>query len=272
MANALMVPSHWNKTIFRQCGVTPPIWVIPYICEEPSQETISKKRWRIPTRDYLFYTINVWSERKANLKTIGAYLKAFTDKDDVTLLIKTGIRDDTKFKPGPFWRYFQSLLFDNVYRSMIPLLRKFPSPARIMLIPKFLKDKDIRFIHQRGDCYVSLCRSEGWGMGAFDAATRGKPVIMTGYGGQVDFLSPDMAYLVDFRLVPVKTLSSSYTSNQHWAEPDVDHGAQLMRRVYENKEQASHKGTQLKAYICENFRTDKISKQLEKALMWSDHC
>ena len=31
-------------------------------------------------------------------------------------------------------------------------------------------------------------RAEGWGLGAFEAAQLGKPVIMTGYGGQRDFL------------------------------------------------------------------------------------
>ena len=37
-------------------------------------------------------------------------------------------------------------------------------------------------IHAIGDCYVSLTHGEGWGMGAFDAATLGKPVLITGWG------------------------------------------------------------------------------------------
>lgn len=266
MVDGLMVPSRWNKTVFEQSGVTSPIWVIPHICETPPQPINLRQRWGIPAQDYVFYTINVWTERKANLKLIEAYLKAFNSNDNVTLLIKTGIRDDSKSKPGWFWRYFQSLLWDNVYMSVFPIYRKFRSPARIKLVPRFLKDRDIQFIHQRGDCYVSLCRSEGWGIGAFDAAALGKPVIITGYGGQLDFLPSNLAYLVDFTLVPVQSTLSSYTSDQHWAEPNVEHGAKLFRQVYENRDEASHKGAMLKTFIHEKFQSSVVAEQLMDVL------
>ena len=264
--DGLMVPCNWNKEVFKECGVTTPIWVIPHICKARSEPINSQRRWGIRSKDYLFYSINAWSERKANSKLIEAFLRAFTSGDKVTLLIKTGFRDGTRFKPGSFWRYFQSLFLDNVPMRVYALRRKYPSPARIKLITRHLKDQDVRFIHQRGDCYVSLCRGEGWGLGAFDAAAAGNPVIMTGYGGQLDYLSPDLAYLVDFSLVPVRSRLYSYTRDQNWAEASVEHAAQLMRRVFENQEIASTKGVQLKAVIDTNFNKSVIAKRLMGAL------
>jgi glycosyltransferase involved in cell wall biosynthesis len=117
-------------------------------------------------------------------------------------------------------------------------------------------------LHERGDCYVSLCRSEGWGLGAFDAAARGKPVIMTGYGGQTEFLSEDSAYRVDYRLVPVRAgfFQHSYTPDQNWAEPDLDHASRLFRHVFENREEARRRGCALGKHVRNSFDAGAVAK------------
>jgi hypothetical protein len=86
-------------------------------------------------------------------------------------------------------------------------------------------------IHTIGDCYVSLTHGEGWGMGAFDAATLGKPVLMTGWGGQLDYLGEDYPGLIRYRMTPVSGWlpHASYQPNQRWATPDIGHASELMR-------------------------------------------
>jgi glycosyltransferase involved in cell wall biosynthesis len=120
-------------------------------------------------------------------------------------------------------------------------------PAILLVADDRLPAADIDALHRRGDCYVSLSRSEGWGLGAFDAVAAARPVIMTGYGGQTDFLSPADAYLIDFQLVATSdpANAASYGPAQHWAEPDPAHAAQLMRQVYEHREEARAKGRRL---------------------------
>ncbi len=264
--DGLMVPCQWNKRVFEQGGVTAPIRVIPHIAEPPCEPTQLRNKWGIPDEDFVFYTTNVWSERKNLPKLIEAYLQTFQASDPVTLLIKSSIRDDTKYKPGLFWLYCQSLTVDSVRASVNTIRQKYSSPARIKLIARHLKDIDMQSIHQRGDCYVSLCRSEGWGLGAFDAAALCKPIIITGYGGQLDYLPPDLSYLVDFRLIPVQTQSSSYTSDQYWAEPDVEHAANRMREVYNNKEEARKRGKVLANNISQFFNEEIIMNKLLDAL------
>jgi ADP-heptose:LPS heptosyltransferase len=41
------------------------------------------------------------------------------------------------------------------------------------------------------DCYVSLTKTEGFGLGVFDAYQSKKDVIVTGYGGQIEYLQKD---------------------------------------------------------------------------------
>ena len=48
------------------------------------------------------------------------------------------------------------------------------------------------------DCYVSLHRSEGFGLTVAEAMLLGKPVIATRYGGTLEFMNDDNAYLVDW--------------------------------------------------------------------------
>ena len=95
-------------------------------------------------------------------------------------------------------------------------------------------------LHERGNCFVSLCRSEGWGLGAFDAAASGNPVVTTGFGGHLDYLA-GTDYLVRFDLVPVDDPAGypSYAPDQHWAEPDLDHGAELLRHVMAHRDEAA---------------------------------
>ena len=40
------------------------------------------------------------------------------------------------------------------------------------------------------DCFVSLHRSEGFGLGMAQSMYLGKPVIATGYSGNMDFMKP----------------------------------------------------------------------------------
>ncbi len=97
----LMVPCSWNQQVFKRCGVTPPISVIPHIAA--SEEPDGRRGFRgIPDKNYVFYTIGAWTTRKAPWKTIACYLQTFSARDPVTLVVKTSKRDFTRPK---IWRF-----------------------------------------------------------------------------------------------------------------------------------------------------------------------
>ena len=82
------------------------------------------------------------------------------------------------------------------------------------------------------DCYVSLHRSEGLGLTMAEAMALGKPVIATGYSGNLHFMTPDNSYLVDYSRVAVPSGCDPYPAGAKWAEPDAEQAAELMRLVY----------------------------------------
>ena len=190
---------------------------------------------------------------------IKAYWYAFQNDENVALVLKTyrnSYEDSEK----------------EMVRKILTQLKKLTpmdKHPKILLIPDMLTEDEMHGLHARGDCYVSLDRGEGFGLSPFTAGACGKPIIVTGWGGTTEYAKPDNSYLVDYMLTPVAGMPWSpwYRGDQLWAEPDVVHGANLMRQVYENKEEAVSTGEKLKAHIADNFTwkhiADKLVKEIE---------
>jgi glycosyltransferase involved in cell wall biosynthesis len=99
------------------------------------------------------------------------------------------------------------------------------------------------------DAYVSLHRAEGYGLTMAEAMALGKPVIATGYSGNLDFMSDANSYLVPYRMASIGPRSSPYPADGIWAEPDVAEAARLIRRVYVHPAEARQKGERAKRDI-----------------------
>jgi len=84
---------------------------------------------------------------------------------------------------------------------------------------------------ERCDCFVSLHRSEGFGRGIAEAMMLRKPVIVTGYSGNMDFTNSQNACIVDYRLVDVGPGEYPFPEGQRWADPDLEQAASYMRRL-----------------------------------------
>ena len=75
-------------------------------------------------------------------------------------------------------------------------------------------------ITQLVDAHVSLHRSEGFGLHLADAMAAGKPVIATGYSGNLAYMATENSSLVPYELVPVGFGNEPYPPDANWAEPD----------------------------------------------------
>ncbi|MEY2569035.1 MAG: hypothetical protein QOE35_3564 [Actinomycetota bacterium] len=226
----LIVPCRWNAEVMRAAGVSTPVVVVPHVAPEVHAGT--REAWAgIDPETFVFYTIGQWTVRKALDLTVRAFLQAFTRDDPVLLVVKTSWRDWTYRGLPPLSRAAPGTTAGALAR--LAAVHGGPAAPAVELTTLDLEDAAIAGLHTRGDCFVSLCRSEGWGLGGFDAAAYGNPVVMTGFGGQLDWLDADAAWRVDHEVVAVDSPDASYTPDQHWAEPSVDHGAALLREVFE---------------------------------------
>jgi glycosyltransferase involved in cell wall biosynthesis len=260
--DALIVPCHWNREVFLANGITRPIGVTPHVHGTPGNSRPLALDG-VRDHDFVFYAIGAWTERKGLHLTLESYLRAFSGDDQVVLVIKTSNLNERRRRYTRRW-WFVTRHLDTTRREIQRTRRQLPSPARVLAITEPLSDAEMHGLHSRGDCYVSLTRAEGWGLGAYEAAFTGNPIIMTEHGGQLEFLPDTLGYLVDYQLIPAETSGALDAARRghRWAAPDLAHGARLMREVYTHPEAARERGHRLQAFVREQFEAETIIREM----------
>ncbi|MFT6956817.1 MAG: glycosyltransferase involved in cell wall biosynthesis [Halieaceae bacterium] len=267
----VLVPTQFNRKAFLEGGVTTEIVVSPHFPRliVPGGDVLALDGIR--EHDYVFYTIGAWTSRKDIAATARAYLNAFTADDDVVLVIKTESYDQIAYQNAS-----RELRGGGTRRrlttawTLATILAGYKNPARINLISNKVSPGQIDQLHLRGQCFVSLTHSEGWGLGAFDAARSGNPVIITGWGGQLEYLGEEYPFLVDYTLEQTaQYVSDGYfyqAPDVHWAHANDSHASELMRSVYEGRSAATVIGTALKATLEVRYNTDTLATELAATL------
>ena len=72
-------------------------------------------------------------------------------------------------------------------------------------------------------------------------------MLATRYSGNLDFMDDQNSLLVDYKLVHTGPSVPPYDSTALWAEPSVQHAAELMRRLYDNQDWAREPGAKAPA-------------------------
>jgi glycosyltransferase involved in cell wall biosynthesis len=117
------------------------------------------------------------------------------------------------------------------------------------------------------DCYVSLHRSEGLGLTLADAMTLGKPVIATGYSGNLEFMNTGNSVLVPYSEELVGLDAAPYSHNAKWADPDLDFAADAMRRVASDSVFATRLGLQAEEDLLTNFNASITGQRMRDAIV-----
>lgn len=263
----VIVPCEWNYKGFRRSGVTIPIHVVSHLPHtahvSPSSNDVIRFKNRLSdsilSSTYIFYSINFWSERKAPLLTIKAFLDAFSSEDNVALVVKTTERDVTKLRRS--WRSAFRLAHPSPKVAFEKLLADYKNPPNVQLIcDESLDDREIAALHNIGDCFYSLTRCEGWGLSAFDAAMLGKPVLMTSYGGQSDYLPTNYPWRVPYTLIPVNEplWNQNYKNGDVWAEAHIDKASHLLKKIYSERSKSAKIAAQHAQQLQRVFSNKKI--------------
>jgi glycosyltransferase involved in cell wall biosynthesis len=186
---------------------------------------LSRADLGLPSKFTFLYSFDFLSvlERKNPLGLIRAFTEAFPDGAGPALVIKT-INGDKRLLE------MEKLRYAARGRSDIILRDGYLSPIENSTLTAF------------ADCYVSLHRSEGFGLTMAEAMALGKPTIATAYSGNLEFMTPQNSYLCPYRLCPVGAEREPYPATSQWGDPDTEAAAQILREVYTNREAAELRG------------------------------
>jgi glycosyltransferase involved in cell wall biosynthesis len=227
-----LVDEVWAPTEFVRAAIAAktgrPVMKMPKAIEFDLPVGMGRSHFGLDSESFVFlysYDFNSYASRKNPEAAIAAFRKAFADgRRDVRLMIK-------------------SINGERFPEKLSALLGDVADDARIEVRDGFLSREEMFALQNSVDCYVSLHRAEGFGLGMAESMYLGKPVIATGYSGNMDFMTPDNSCLVDYKLVPLVEGDYPFWQGQRWADADVDQAASFMRRMAEDRGYVVHVGS-----------------------------
>jgi glycosyltransferase involved in cell wall biosynthesis len=154
----------------------------------------------------------------------------------------------------------------GISRSKVEALKRLAGDARVEILNDYLSREELLDLLAAADCYVSLHRSEGFGLTILESIALGKPVIATGYSGCTDFLNSRTGFPVGYRLVPIRRNLGPYRKGNLWAEPDIAEAARLMRRVRENPVEAARIADEGRLEILASWSLSAASRRMAARL------
>jgi len=214
----------WVSTQFIADAVrraTPkPVVLIPAPIDVAPSRPYARAEFGLPEDRFLFlfsFDFNSFTSRKNPEGAIAAFREAFAPtRRDVGLVIK-------------------SINAANKPEKMRELRALIGGDDRIVIVDGFFTRDQVSGLQTVVDAYLSLHRAEGLGLGLAESMYQGKPVIGTGYSGNLEFMNEQNSCLIDYRRVSIA--KGEYICDDEcfeWAEPDVGHAAQHMRRLVDD--------------------------------------
>ena len=149
--------------------------------------------------------------RKNPLAAIAAFDQAFCGRSDALLIVR--MREAETHPRGA------AQVVDAASRAR----------ARVRVLEGKSGEPGLRALYSGCDAYLSLHRSEGFGLTIAEAMLMGRPVIATAWSANLEFMPPRYAGLVPAELTPVCDPQRFYADRIcRWAEPNIDVAAEKL--------------------------------------------
>ena len=224
---SIIVPNNYNKENFIKQGLNTNITVIPLFCNTDFYQYNEHKTDR---NDFIFGISNE-DPRKNIKKVINSFLKAFNNKNDVKLKVKT------------------------TNKNVVNILSN-----KLISDAKHFTKEELRSWYYDLDVYVSGATCEGWGMMQQESMCCGRPLIYTDYGGLSEFTNKDCGFEIGYEEVYSTGYWGGYGGK--WSEFNEDEMIDKMLYCYNNRDEVIKKG-KLASENASKFSINQFVKNLE---------
>jgi glycosyltransferase involved in cell wall biosynthesis len=230
-----------------------PVLTMPHAIgfERPAQGAAAiRARMGLPEGAFLFlclFDLNSYAARKNPRAAIEAFRLSALAGPDAALVIKV--------------QNAESNAAD--FAALKEAVRDLPGTT---ILSETLSRADTYALESACDCYVSLHRSEGFGLALAETMYLGKPVIATGWSAPAEYLSRETGYPVRFALVELAENHGPYAKGATWAEPDIGHAAELMRQVAGHRAEAASIGAAARRLVEERFAPAVVGARYRRRL------
>ncbi|HUG14769.1 MAG TPA: glycosyltransferase [Thermomicrobiales bacterium] len=248
------VPCAFNVETFTRSGVDP-----AKLHRVPGAISTELYDPRLPPLDspqfsgFVFLSVFGWSLRKGWDALIRAYVDEFSRDEAVTLVLKVF---------PPVGKTIDHLRRD-VERFMRDAMGRDPAttPA-VQLLDIALSPAEMARLYRSVNAFVMPSRGEAWGRPYMEAMAMGLPTIGTRSGGNLEFMTDANSYLIECEFVATPAAGvreAPVFRAARWAEPSVDHLRQLMRQVFEDRDDAAARGALASEQIRASFSRERVA-------------
>lgn len=247
-ADEVWAPTRFVAEAFRKVVRVPVVEMLPGV-ELPRFEALPKSYFGMNENRFAFlFTFDMHSTaaRKNPLGVVEAFRRAFRPGDGVELFIK--VSRGTSFPDD------------------LAALRTAAESVGATVIDRVMPRSEVLGLMNAADCFVSLHRSEGLGLGMIESMLLGKPVIGTAYSGNLDFMTASNSFLVRAGRTPVTAQTYAYPKGCVWGDPDLDHAAELMLRVHENRVESRTVGARARREMGELLSFESYGRRMASRL------
>jgi glycosyltransferase involved in cell wall biosynthesis len=235
--NEIWAPSSFIQSAISR-KVTIPVVHMPHGIAVSDIEACLPEELGVPRGRFTFlcmFDFGSVGHRKNPVGAVTAFRRAFPgDSSSVALLIKT---NHASSHPEEF-------------AELAERVRGIPN---VYLTDRALPRAQVNGLLAACDGVISLHHSEGFGLILAEAMALGKPVVATGWSGNMDFMNGSNSCPVGYELVTLDRTFGYYHAGQQWAEPDLEHAAHLMRRVVDDAAWRAQLGERAKETLRTQF-------------------
>lgn len=219
-----IIPRTWEQALDYVDAVEVPSFFVYDALREYTMKEISVVPHEIPiplrkktvyaedgvVRCLYFFDLGSSFERKNPLAVLQAFTLAFKPGAAELTFKVSGVKEHSElFK-----------IFRNICSKTIG----------VHIITDVLSPEALNELYLHHDIYLSLHRSEGYGLTIREAMLHGLYVVATGWSGNMDFMTGELAYPVPYTLVPMDMESGPCKGlKARWAEADVHAAAEILR-------------------------------------------
>ena len=251
----IIAMSDFNYQYFKRAFPNQGVWKIIYpfrfreITAMPRDEV--RRKYGIGENDFVvFFNFDFGSYYRKNIPgAMMAFATAFKGDRTARLVFKTKGAKENKRQVA-----------DMMSKAM-----ELGISDQFLHIPQFLPKADIDGLAGACDVYLSLHKAEGFGLGIAEAMSQGKPVVVTGWSGNLEFCHEDTAWLVPYKKVPI--LPYEYpVSMKEWAEADVDAAAAALREIRRDPAAAALRAERGARFMNDHFTLTNFKDSVDSFL------